>query len=326
MTNEYNTKGLDIRFIDSHYKDLFRIPDGGYVKLTFADDETVNKRCKFIDEYHTQVGYNVFHICEFAEVMERNGTAYQPEPDITVEQAAWKVGKDRFLAIQTCDDGYDYTLFDDKLVEIDGGQLDNPEMSMKEIRAEILEDFKLDNRDLVETDYDELMERAVELEIQNVREQLQTVDTNMGNMPVEDYREIVAVQNGFDSYDDMYSQGIRLGNGMDKDPLGELANKLDRLAESFTPYEYRDNVSDVEANVADIKKDLVAGDFATYQKYLDMVIEESEVPEITGAAKALKGELEKATPKKESVMEKLAQKQEKATPVKEPRKHKEPER
>lgn len=326
MTNEYNTKGLDIRFIDSHYKDLFRIPDGGYVKLTFSDDETVNKRCKFIDEYHTQVGYNVFHICEFAEVMERNGTAYQPEPDITVEQAAWKVGKDRFLAIQTCDDGYDYTLFDDKLVEIDGGQLDNPEMSMKEIRAEILEDFKLDNCDLVETDYDELMERAVELEIQNVREQSQTVDTNMGNMPVEDYREIVAMQNGFDSYDDMYSQGIRLGNGMDKDPLGELANKLDRLAESFAPYEYRDNVSDVEANVADIKKDLAAGDFATYQKYLDMVIEESEVPEITGAAKALKGELEKATPKKESVMEKLAQKQEKATPVKEPRKHKEPER
>lgn len=164
MMNEYNPKGLDIRFIDSHYKDLFRIPDGGYVKLTYSDDETVTKRCKFIDEYHTQVGFNVFHICQFAEVMERNRTAYQPELEITAEQAAWKVGKDRFLAIQTYEDGYDYTLFDDKLVEIDGGQLDNPDMSMKEIRTEILEDFKLDKRDLVETDYDELMERAVELE------------------------------------------------------------------------------------------------------------------------------------------------------------------
>ena len=43
----------------------------------------------------------------------------------------------------------------------------------------------------------------------------------MGKMPIEDYREIVATQNGFDSYADMYSQGIRLGNGMDKDPSTE---------------------------------------------------------------------------------------------------------
>ena len=26
MMNEYNPDGKDIRFIDSHYKDLFRIP------------------------------------------------------------------------------------------------------------------------------------------------------------------------------------------------------------------------------------------------------------------------------------------------------------
>ena len=89
---------------------------------------------------------------------------------------------------------------------------------MKEIRAEILEDFKLDKRDLVETDYDELTDRAMELEMQNVRiqTQAQTVDTNMGKMPIEDYREIVATQNGFDCYADMYSQGIRLGNGMQR--------------------------------------------------------------------------------------------------------------
>lgn len=28
MTNEYNPDGKEIRFIDSHYKDLFHIPDG----------------------------------------------------------------------------------------------------------------------------------------------------------------------------------------------------------------------------------------------------------------------------------------------------------
>ena len=29
MINEFNPEGKDIRFINSHYKDLFRIPDGG---------------------------------------------------------------------------------------------------------------------------------------------------------------------------------------------------------------------------------------------------------------------------------------------------------
>ena len=28
MMNEFNPDGKDIRFIDSHYRDLFRIPDG----------------------------------------------------------------------------------------------------------------------------------------------------------------------------------------------------------------------------------------------------------------------------------------------------------
>ena len=69
MRNEYNPDGKDIRFIDSRYKDLFRIPDGGCVQIHYPD-ETVVKPCKFIDEYHTQIGYNVFHICQFAEIEE----------------------------------------------------------------------------------------------------------------------------------------------------------------------------------------------------------------------------------------------------------------
>lgn len=42
------------------------------------------------------------------------------------------------------------------------------------------------------------------------------VQTNMGSMPIEDYREIVASQSGFDSYDEMYHQGYRIGNVYDK--------------------------------------------------------------------------------------------------------------
>lgn len=49
-------------------------------------------------------------------------------------------------------------------------------------------------------------------------ERTDMVATNIGNVPIEDYREIVAIQNGFDSYEEMYNEGVRIGNGYDKKP------------------------------------------------------------------------------------------------------------
>ncbi|CYU81195.1 N-6 DNA methylase, partial [Streptococcus suis] len=49
-------------------------------------------------------------------------------------------------------------------------------------------------------------------------ERTDMVATNIGNVPIEDYREIVATQNGFDSYEEMYNDGVRIGNGYDKEP------------------------------------------------------------------------------------------------------------
>ena len=49
-------------------------------------------------------------------------------------------------------------------------------------------------------------------------ERAEMVATNIGNVPIEDYREIVATQNGFDSYEEMYNEGVRIGNGYDKEP------------------------------------------------------------------------------------------------------------
>ena len=159
--NERNPEGKDIRFIDSHYKDLFRIPDGGCVQIHYLD-ETVVKPCTFIDEYHTRVGYNVFHICQFAEIMERNGATYMVEPAIMGDEAAWRVGKDMILALQVRDEGYDYTLCDINFNEVDGGLLDNPELSMIEARTQILESFDLGSRDLRAMIYEEVMEQVFE--------------------------------------------------------------------------------------------------------------------------------------------------------------------
>ena len=70
-----------IRFIDSCYNELFRIPDGGQIRITYPDGETYTRRCRYIDDCHVEIGTgscNLFHICEFAERMERNGAVVEP--------------------------------------------------------------------------------------------------------------------------------------------------------------------------------------------------------------------------------------------------------
>lgn len=67
-----------IRFIDSDYGEKFRIPDGGKIRITTGWGEKVEKSCRFIDECHLEVGDNLFHIRQFAELMERNGSTCEP--------------------------------------------------------------------------------------------------------------------------------------------------------------------------------------------------------------------------------------------------------
>ena len=78
-----------IRFINSKYEELFRIEDGEKIKIKYSDGEEQERVCRYIDEYHTEVGNNLYHICQFAEIMERNGSEYapvEPEPVQTEEK------------------------------------------------------------------------------------------------------------------------------------------------------------------------------------------------------------------------------------------------
>ncbi len=71
-----------IRFIDSRYNELFRITDGENITVTDRWGEKSEYVCRYIDEYHTEVGSHLYHICQFAEIMERNGSEYAPvEPE-----------------------------------------------------------------------------------------------------------------------------------------------------------------------------------------------------------------------------------------------------
>lgn len=67
-----------IRFINPNYKELFRIPDGDRVRLLYSDGEKADRTCRYIDDYHVEVGDNLYHICEFAERCDRSGTKVIP--------------------------------------------------------------------------------------------------------------------------------------------------------------------------------------------------------------------------------------------------------
>ena len=70
-----------IRFIDSQYSERFRISDGGKIKIRYAWGEDQILPCRYIDDYHTEIGDSIYHICEFAERMEQNGHTYEPVRD-----------------------------------------------------------------------------------------------------------------------------------------------------------------------------------------------------------------------------------------------------
>jgi len=72
-----------IRFIDSHYNEKFRLPDGGKIRITLNDGQRLDKTCRYIDDYHLEVGNSLYHICEFAERMEHNGNKVEPLEPIT---------------------------------------------------------------------------------------------------------------------------------------------------------------------------------------------------------------------------------------------------
>ena len=149
----------DIRFINSGYEEQFRIPDGGTIQVEYPD-RTFSAKCEYIDDYHTYVGSEVYHICQFAEVLERGGGVCRPEPVLDAEQAAWKIGWNAYLAVECGAGHWDYHLYDEKFNETKGGELEVVGCSINEVRDMVLAENKLGSRSMTPTDYGMLMDKA----------------------------------------------------------------------------------------------------------------------------------------------------------------------
>ena len=98
------------------------------------------------------------------------------------EQMAVSIAE-RYISIQTCEEGYDYSIFDSNYRLLDGGVYDNTpdetgrDISINTALAEIVTDLKESGQvseidKLISVDYDELMEKTEAAERENLKERI----------------------------------------------------------------------------------------------------------------------------------------------------------
>ena len=85
-------------------------------------------------------------------------------------QIAYQIGK-QYFTIQTAEDGYDYTFYNEDYQEDDGGIYDNPTIYVDEAASDILEDKGYSLEDAKVVDYEELMADVEEVQ----EEQMQRI-------------------------------------------------------------------------------------------------------------------------------------------------------
>ena len=116
-------------------------------------------------------------------------------------------------------------------------------------------------------DYTECTPETMEALIETA-ERSDMVATNIGKVPIEDYREIVAIQNGFDSYDEMYNEGIRIGNGYDKEPEPIVPAWEQKKKEKVKSFDLHPDVPMAERNNFDLRSNPVEGKLRKKQAYI----------------------------------------------------------
>ena len=105
------------------------------------------------------------HFKELQRARENELSGKEDVPTLQEEkqETAYLLENGNYLYIQTCETGYDYTLYQPDFTDLDGGQLDNPEISVEKARDEILKMHELSGQGLTELsidDFEKMLEEA----------------------------------------------------------------------------------------------------------------------------------------------------------------------
>lgn len=143
-------KDKTIRFINARYKEEFRIPDGSVVKIEDGQHNVSYVKCQYIDNYHTLLGDDVYHICQLAEFCEKNDLKLSPEKPSGDKSASWKIGSNiLYLKINRNDNDWNYSFFDKNNEFVSGGCVKNSNSSIEEIRDALLNDLGFGGKTMI---------------------------------------------------------------------------------------------------------------------------------------------------------------------------------
>lgn len=77
----------EIRFIDINHNELFRVPDGGQIIITYPNGAKQRATCKYISEQYMGIDGRCYHNLQWAELMKESGRTYVPAgpPEYSLE-------------------------------------------------------------------------------------------------------------------------------------------------------------------------------------------------------------------------------------------------
>lgn len=97
-----------INFIYPNYSPKFNLEDGDHIVVRDADGTEMVQDCRYIDQYHFQIGNLTFHICQYAELLERNGATVIPYRDSLPDKCYIYVDtRDIYAIVTKGKDGYE---------------------------------------------------------------------------------------------------------------------------------------------------------------------------------------------------------------------------
>lgn len=173
-----------IRFVGTNYERKFTLDNNGVIQVSRKDGTRFFARCHYVDDFHMSIMGSVYHILEFAGLTEKNDLSVQPEEASSLTEVVWSLGYGKaFLAIQECDDGWDYSIYDSQLVLLDGGQIDDSDLSIEMARDNALTthfkdlDKQMYYAVMEMLDYEPFMDRVAEEEEKRAVKRKEMIDS-----------------------------------------------------------------------------------------------------------------------------------------------------
>ena len=154
------------------------------------------------------------------------------------QETAYLLENGNYLYIQTCETSYDYTLYQPDFTDLDGGQLDNPEISIEKARDEILKMHELSGQELKEIpidDFEKMQEEASQEKEAGIQVKYYPINEAAAKRAKEmnsfsDYTPGSATR----EYKSLVNQAAEIAENQKKRVDPSFHNKIDALLDTYS--------------------------------------------------------------------------------------------